>query len=124
MIVASAVPAREPHWFPLDARTGLVNALTVHLGEMDGLDPDRLSLSDIITELGVASARSQLDQVPAAMMRAAAGVPASSCQIRLSESELSALLRTPNLPMKVGDAFRKRQPFPTLASPSQPPEHA
>jgi len=124
MMVASAVPAREAHWFPLDARTVLVNALTVHLGELHGLDPDRLSLSDVITELGVASARSQLDQVPVAMIRAAAGVPASSCQIRLSESELSALLRTPNLPMKVAEALRRRQSSPTCASPSHPPEHA
>ena len=124
MIVASAVPVREPHWFPLDARTALVKALTAHLAELDGLDPDRFSLSDVITELGVASARSRLDQVPVAMIRAAAGVPASACQIRLSESELSALLRTPNLPMKVLEALRRRQPSPTCVSPSHPPEHA
>jgi hypothetical protein len=117
MMVASAVPVREPHWFPLDARTDLVNALTAHLGALDGLDPDRFAISDVITELGVASARSMLDQVPVAMMGAAAGVPASSCQIRLSESEVSALLRTPNLPMKVGDAFRRRQP-PVPAPPA------
>jgi hypothetical protein len=111
MTEAADVPVRKPHWFPRDARADLVDALSAHLQQLDGLDPDRFTLSDVIIELGVASARSQLDQVPADLMRAAAGIPATFCQIRLSESELAAVLRTANLPMKVGEAFRSRPPF-------------
>jgi hypothetical protein len=43
-------------------------------------------------------------------MRAAAGIPATFCQIRLSESELAAILRTANLPMTVREAFRNPPP--------------
>jgi hypothetical protein len=110
MTEATDVPVRQPHWFPRDARAELVDALTARLQQLDGFDPDRISLSDVIIELGVASARSQLDQVPADLMRAAAGIPATFCQIRLSESELAAILRTANLPMKVADAFRNPPP--------------
>ena len=110
MAKTSSVPDRRPHWLPLDARTGLADAVTEHLRTLDGLDPDRFTLVDVILELGVASARTQLDQVPSDLMRAAAGIPAPSCQIRLSESELEALLRMPNLPMSVTEAFRAHRP--------------
>lgn len=119
MTEASSVPAREPHWFPMDARTALVAAVTAHLKTLDGLDgldPDWFALSDVIIELGVASARSQLDQVPAHRMQAAAGMSVSACQIRLSKSELEALLRTPNLPMTVTDAFRPLPPVKASGS--------
>jgi hypothetical protein len=43
-------------------------------------------------------------------MQAAAGITARSCQIRLSGSELAALLRIPNLPMTVREAFRRHLP--------------
>ncbi len=109
MAQTSSVPVRRPHWLPLDARTELADAVTEHLRTLDGLDPDRFTLVDVIVELGVASARSQLDQVPSRLMRAAAGLPARSCQIRLSKSELDALLRMPNLPMSVTEAFRRPQ---------------
>ena len=94
----------------MDARTELVDAVTEHLTTLDGLDPDRFTLADIIVELGVASARSQLDQVPSRLMQAAAGITARSCQIRLSKPELAALLRMPNLPMTVRKAFRHHLP--------------
>ncbi|MGV8910740.1 MAG: hypothetical protein ACOH1Y_17325 [Propionicimonas sp.] len=90
---------------PTSARTDLLKAITEHLASLDGLDPDRFTLSDVIVELGVASARTQLDRVPAHLMRAAAGIRASSFQVRLSQSELDALHRLPNLPMNLEDAF-------------------
>ena len=105
-----SVPLRGPHWLPMDARTELADAVTEHLGTLDGLDPDCFTLVDVIVELGVASARSQLDQVPSQLMRAAAGIPQRSCQIRLSKSELDAILRMPNLPMSVAAAFRQHPP--------------
>ncbi|MEP7192256.1 MAG: hypothetical protein ABI903_05270 [Actinomycetota bacterium] len=107
----SNVPVRKPHWFPIDARADLVGTLSAHLEQLDEFDPDRLTLNDVIIELGVASARSQLDQVPAHLMRAAAGIPATFCQIRLSQSELGAILRTANLPMKVREALENPPPF-------------
>jgi hypothetical protein len=110
MAQTSSVPARRPHWLPLDARTELADAVTEHLRTLDGLDPDRFTLVDVIVELGVASARAQLDQVPAQLMQAAAGVAGRSCQIRLSKSELDALLRMPNLPMSVREAFCQHRP--------------
>ena len=110
MAETSSVPPRGPHWLPMDARTDLADAVTEHLRTLDGLDPDRFSLADVIVELGVASARSQLDQVPSRLMQAAAGITARSCQIRLSASELAALLRIPNLPMTVREAFRRHLP--------------
>jgi len=110
MAQTSSVPVRGPHWLPMDARTELVDAVTEHLTTLDGLDPDRFTLADIIVELGVASARSQLDQVPSRLMQAAAGITARSCQIRLSKPELAALLRMPNLPMTVRKAFRHHLP--------------
>jgi hypothetical protein len=110
MAETSSVPVRGPHWVPMDARTELTDAVTKHLRTLDGLDPDRFTLAEVIVELGVASARSQLDQVPSQLMRAAAGMPARSCQVRLSRSELEALLRMPNLPMSVTEAFRQHPP--------------
>lgn len=110
MAQTSSVPARGPHWLPMDARTELADAVTEHLTTLDVLDPDRFTLVDVIVELGVASARSQLDQVPSQLMRAAAGIPARFCQIRLSKPELEALLRVPNLPMSVTEAFRQYPP--------------
>ena len=110
MAETSSVPVRRPHWLPMDARAELADAVTEHLMTLDELNPDRFCLVDVIVELGVASARSQLDQVPSHLMRAAAGIPARTCQIRLSESELEALLRMPNLPMTVATAFRQHSP--------------
>ena len=110
MAETSSAPPRGPHWLPMDARTVLADAVTEHLGTLDGLDPDRFCLVDVIVELGVASARSQLDQVPSELMQAAAGIPVRSCQIRLSTAELEALLRMPNLPMSVTAAFRQQPP--------------
>ena len=110
MAETSSVPPRRPHWLAMDARTDLADAVTEHVTTLDGLDPDRFTLADVIVELGVASARSQLDQVPSRLMQAAAGVPAPSCQIRLSTPELAALLRMPNLPMTVSEAFRHHLP--------------
>ena len=107
MAETSSVPVRGPHWLPVDARTELADAVTEHLRTLEELDPDRFALADVIVELGVASARAQLDQVPSHLMRAAAGMPPRSCQIRLSKSEVEALLRMPNLPMSVSDAFRQ-----------------
>ena len=94
----------------MDARTDLADAAAEHLTTLDELDPDRFALADVIVELGVASARSQLDQVPTQRMQAAAGITARSCQIRLSVPELAALLRMPNLPMTVREAFRRHLP--------------
>ena len=110
MAQTSSVPARGTRWLPMDARAELADAVTEHLRTLDVLDPDRFTLVDVIVELGVASARSQLDQVPSDLMRAAAGIPARSCQIRLSKPELEALLRVPNLPMSVTEAFRQYPP--------------
>jgi hypothetical protein len=110
MAETSSAPVRAPHWLPLDARTELADSVTEHLTTLDGLEPDRFSLVDVVLELGVASARSQLDQVPSQRMRAAAGIPAGSCQVRLSKSEIDALLRVPNLPMSVTEAFRQYPP--------------
>jgi hypothetical protein len=110
MAETSSVPPRGPHWLPMDARTDLADAVTEHLRTLDELDPDYFALADVIVELGVASARSQLDQVPSHLMQAAAGIPARSCQIRLSAPELAALLRMPNLPMTVMEAFRHHRP--------------
>ena len=107
MAETSSAPLRGPHWLPMDARAELADAVTEHLSTLDGLDPDRFCLIDVIVELGVASARSQLDQVPSQLMQAAAGIPVRSCQIRLSKLELEALLRMPNLPMSVSAAFRQ-----------------
>ena len=94
----------------MDARTDLADAVNEHLSTLEELDPDCFTLADVIVELGVASARSQLDQIPSQLMQAAAGIPARACQIRLSGSELAALIRMPNLPMTVREAFRHHLP--------------
>jgi hypothetical protein len=86
----------------------LADAVTKHSEPWNGLDPDRFTLAEVIVELGVASARSQLDQVPsqlhASCRRDACTFPARS---GLSRSELEALLRMPNLPMSVTEAFQQ-----------------
>lgn len=110
MAQTSSAPVRGPHWLPMDARAELAEAVTEHLTTLDVLEPDRFTLVDVIVELGVASARSHLDRVPSHLMQAAAGIPARYCQIRLSKPELDALLRMPNLPMSVTEAFRQYPP--------------
>lgn len=101
----SPTSPRRPHWLPLTDRASLLAALAAHLQSLPDLHPDRFTLTEVVSEVGVAAARAQLDRVPSGGLRVAAGIAVDSCQIRLSASELQALRSVPGLPSSVARAL-------------------
>ena len=106
--------ARLPYWLAGEDRNALAGACRAALhGDAAGTH-DAAALQDVLTELGVATARDSAWPASAPLLRRAAGWADDVVPIRMSTDEIAAVLRhTPDGPLRAALVSGRPNSAPT-----------
>lgn len=100
---------RTPFWLTKPERVALSEAIATLISSTAMFPAVREELDAVLTELGVVEARDTVWPAKADIVRRASGFPSDVLPIRMSDSELDAVLALPNLPNTVHTALTQRK---------------